>query len=230
MTVGWIPEDNLALFLRLVSKFTDYSWTDGDWDAVRFGIRDTDEKHQIWYDYPLMGTPPVHLDFACASAPPRLVVRWETHENIAARIEALSLILQHYHAQDGTDEFERLIETAFGEVAYPHGNSPLACDPAHLAVCPECQEAQQIYREQHWTELVGDKQRPPCGYADLYLLTPEARRFFFPAYLTATWRYKNTAWLDHAIHAGISTSGFTMLQRELVEFVVHIVEEEEVPI
>lgn len=103
MATVCILQDNLQLFLNLLATSIDYAIDDGDQDAIRFGIQDTDEAQNIWYDYPLFGNPPVYLGFARTNCLSRLVIHWETEADTGAKIEALMLILQRYHSQRGTD-------------------------------------------------------------------------------------------------------------------------------
>jgi hypothetical protein len=217
----WIPEDHLQRFLTLLAKIVSYPINDGDRDAIRFGIRDTDEEQNRWYDYPLFGTPPVYLGFACAGRE-RLALRWQMQEPVGQRIEALALILQHYQPDGEMKELEGLCGRAFIGITYPAGTSLLSCDAAHLAICPECQEVRAIFEGKHWSELVSGSNRPPRYYASLSLLRPEAYPLFYPAYIMAALRDQDREWLDIARQAGLTEEGLTVLQRELLRFADHL--------
>jgi hypothetical protein len=219
MSIGWLPEGNLQLFLQRLSEFTGYAFADWDWDAVRFGLRDTDEARNVWYEYPLMGTPPVQLAFARLS-PARILVRWQTEEALDARIEALVTILQHYPAEPGTQDWERLMERAFAEVAAPEEKNLLRCNAAHLKHCPECQDAQATFRGKHWKDLLGEETQLPSYNAGPILLQPEARRYFLPAYLIAALRERDSEWVEIG-RTGLPDESFTVLQRELLHFLSH---------
>ncbi len=70
------------------------------------------------------------------------------------------------------------IEAVFADAVYP-GDECIAVQPNH---CPECAEANSFFRGRHWGSLV-IVNKLPTAYADLSFLTPEAQRFFLPAYL-----------------------------------------------
>jgi hypothetical protein len=213
----WVREENLQLFLERLSAFIGYRFEDWDWDAVRFGICDTDSQHGQWYEYELRGSPPVELAFARADDTERLNVKVVTEEPTAVRIEALARILQCYDAKTGTQELEILLQIAFAETTYPGDSKIVACDAAHLACCPECREALAYFRGQHWRDLLQGKDTLPRSYGGLVLLTPEARRFFFPAYVAMALRNKDTELLEVALEA-TGRQSFAPLQQELVEF------------
>ena len=61
MCPQWILEDNLQLFLTLVARFIGYAMDDSDWDAVRFGVGESDVRANIWYEYSLIGNSQILL-------------------------------------------------------------------------------------------------------------------------------------------------------------------------
>ena len=135
----WIPQDNLFRFLGRVSVLIRYAFEDWDWDAIRFGVHDTDIKQDRWYEYGLNGKPPVEFAFAGTEDAKRLHVKVETEDYVAVRIEALARIMQCYEETSGTQNLEILMAAAFIETPMPDQDKIVACDAAHLAHCPECQ-------------------------------------------------------------------------------------------
>ena len=79
----WILPENLPLFLARMYTFIGYNFEEWDWDAIRFGIRDTNIQQGRWYKYSLSAKPPVELSFAGAEDAKRLHVKVETEDSTA---------------------------------------------------------------------------------------------------------------------------------------------------
>lgn len=217
----WIWQNNLRLFLERLSALIGYGFDSWDWDAIRFGIRDTDIKQDRWYEYELSGKPPVVLAFADAEDRKRLSVKVATEERVAVRIEALTQIMQCFEEASGTQDLEILMEAAFIETSPPDQDRIVACDAAHLAQCPECQEVFASFGGKHWMTLLREKAPLPSSsggsYAGFGFLTREAQRFFFPAYLVTAIRDKDRDLLENALDR-LGQELWTPLQQELIEF------------
>lgn len=217
----WILQDNLLLFVGRVSVLIGYGFEDWDWDAMRFGVRDTDIKQDRWYEYGLSGKPLVELAFAEGEDAKRLHVKVETEDCAAVRIEALARIMQCYEEALGTQALEILMEAAFIETPLPDQDKQIACDAAHLARCPECQDALAFFGGKHWRTLLREEVPLPSSlggsYAGLGFLTLEAQRFFFPAYLVMAIRDKDKDLLENALDR-VGRELWTPLQQELIEF------------
>src|SRR5580692_3879809 len=165
MNYPWIFEDNLQLFLTLAARLIGYTIDDSDRDAVHFGIEDTDIWANNWYDYPLVGTPPIHLRFARPEVVSWLAVRCETENEIDSRIQSLVRILQRYEPHKDTAALEELIAGAFSDTPYPKGGSILGCTPEHLAMCEECQGVKETFEGKHWSELIAAGTKPLPRYS-----------------------------------------------------------------
>ena len=78
------------------------------------------------------------------------------------------------------DQLQKLIEAAFAETNYP-GDTQLVDDNSgyHL----ECNEVAAAFRGKHWKEVPLETLR--YHSAGIFFLTPEAYRFYLPAYLLA---------------------------------------------
>jgi hypothetical protein len=62
---GYIWETNLDDFVQLVAAYVDYRWDGLDDDALVGALDVTDaEKPDAWFDYPIVGSPPVTLALA----------------------------------------------------------------------------------------------------------------------------------------------------------------------
>lgn len=86
------------------------------------------------------------------------------------------------------EQVVRIIEQAFRDCPYP-GDGHIATNPHH---CPECEQADAFFRTTHWQRLLLEHDRLPTGYASPCFLTPEAQRFFLPAYLIMGLDYYTT--------------------------------------
>jgi hypothetical protein len=62
---GYIWETNLDDFVQLVAAYVDYRWDGLDYDALVGALDATDaEKPDTWFDYPIVGSPPLTLALA----------------------------------------------------------------------------------------------------------------------------------------------------------------------
>jgi len=48
----WIFEENLRPWLEIVASIVGYAFEAEDWDAVHFGLANTDSEEGRWYRYP----------------------------------------------------------------------------------------------------------------------------------------------------------------------------------
>jgi hypothetical protein len=220
----WILVDNLYTFLERLSGFVGVHLEEWDWDAIRFGIRDLDEQTAPWYDYQLSGDPFLNLAFARSSDPGHLNIRAKAEPSIAAKLEALAIVLHISVEYADPLEIENLLQTAFPDRTYPGDNSIVSCDAAHLAQCEECQETLANFRGRHWSEVF-NKGRLMHNWGGLYFMTPQARHFFFPAYVGGALRDRDTSLLEHAIKATPGQDP-TLLQQEVFALISRLAEEE----
>ena len=80
-----------------ISFYVDYNFDDTDWEAVAATIPETD--HEVeggWYEYPLMGTPPLMVSAAqSVGADPVMVrIRGEMDAVLHARLDTLVSVLE----------------------------------------------------------------------------------------------------------------------------------------
>ena len=62
---GWIFEKNLDGLISHVGAYVGYRWDHLDDDALIGALDSTDaEKSETWFEYPVVGTPPVMLTLA----------------------------------------------------------------------------------------------------------------------------------------------------------------------
>lgn len=227
LLLGWIREDNLKLFLEMASEVVGYRFDAWDWDAIRFGIRDTGRKQDIWYEYALVGTSPVHFSFAREGID-HLSLKVEAEAMILTRFEALTRITQCRFDGSMSQELENLIESAFASMSYPGDEHIMACEETHLAGCVECQEAFAFFRGKDWKELAREDASLPYHYGGPIFLTSEARRFFIPAYLITALRHSNREKLEAVLSLMPADQWeFTPLQQQLISFALRQIEEQE---
>lgn len=79
-----------------------------------------------------------------------------------------------------SEELRHLIEVAFAGVGYP-GDDRLVYDTS--GCCLECKDVAAAFRGKHWKEIPLDVLR--YHSSAIFFLTPEAYRFYLPAYLIA---------------------------------------------
>ena len=78
------------------------------------------------------------------------------------------------------EQIRRCVEEAFADVPYP-GDDHITLYPCP---CSECNDTREWFGGKHWREMVASDE--PFQYAywgGLAIMTPEARRFYLPAYL-----------------------------------------------
>lgn len=51
MVEGWINEENLRPFLDTAFDFIDYVFDEADWQAVEYGIQETEVEQDKWFTY-----------------------------------------------------------------------------------------------------------------------------------------------------------------------------------
>jgi hypothetical protein len=63
---GWIYEDNVHPFLRVLSGYAGYSFDRTDWEVIALGLEDTDDDDYPsgWYSYELFGVVTVGIEMA----------------------------------------------------------------------------------------------------------------------------------------------------------------------
>ena len=89
---GWVDEENLDAFVRRLAAYTGYTWDGLDDDAFIGSLESTDaDRPDTWFEYPIMGTPPVTLALGRDSGAGVVSVRVSGTLDavLAARIETL---------------------------------------------------------------------------------------------------------------------------------------------
>jgi hypothetical protein len=89
---GWVWPSNVERLLFWASHYVGYNFDGLDWQAVETALPATDdEREDGWYEYPLVGEPPlrVRLARAVGAAPVTVVVTGEMDEPLASRIATL---------------------------------------------------------------------------------------------------------------------------------------------
>lgn len=81
-------------------------------------------------------------------------------------------------------ELKQGIEDAFAEAVYPgHDNITLSACP-----CGECTETRVFFEGKHWRDVAAAGQPFHIGWGGLAILSPEAWRFYLPAYMMLSLR------------------------------------------
>lgn len=73
---GWIWNTNLDKLVEWVATYVDYRWDDLDDDALVGALDSTDaDTPDAWFEYPIVGNPPVMLALALNEGSTVLSVR-----------------------------------------------------------------------------------------------------------------------------------------------------------
>jgi len=80
------------------------------------------------------------------------------------------------------EESLREITEAFADIPYP-GDDRMIANPEHARECPECSAVASVFRGRNWRELTPEF--VSSQGSDIGFLSPDAFRYFLPAYLVA---------------------------------------------
>jgi hypothetical protein len=93
---GWVWQGNVEPLLRWVSHYVGYSFDQTDWQAVQVALPSTNaDTADGWYEYPLVGTPPLTVSLArnVDALPVMVRIVGEMHQVLEARIDTLVSVL-----------------------------------------------------------------------------------------------------------------------------------------
>jgi len=80
---GWVWSRNVRTLLLWAAHYVGYAFDDSDWQAVECALADTDDERQDgWYEYPLVGTPPLRV----------LLARSIGADPVQARVESSDVV------------------------------------------------------------------------------------------------------------------------------------------
>src|SRR4051794_17674417 len=98
---NWFFDENLVPFLRFVAVRAKYDLLPEEEQAIKLGIRETDQERQRWYDYEFAGEKLVQLSFAID--PGSSVVHWRGECPVEMReaIETAAGLMQEYQFVGG---------------------------------------------------------------------------------------------------------------------------------
>lgn len=94
---GWILPGNLRTFMFWLAHYVDYSFDESDWAAVQAALPATNSEQATgWYDYPVLGSPPlrVWLAHTPGDTPVSVRVTGDLGLILSARFETLIHVLQ----------------------------------------------------------------------------------------------------------------------------------------
>ncbi len=85
---------------------------------------------------------------------------------------------------DNAEELKQWVQDAFADVVYPGDGDGDIIVSGSPGCCTECGETHALFRGKHWREVAASGQPlQNFGWGGLSLLTPQAWRFYLPAYL-----------------------------------------------
>jgi hypothetical protein len=234
-----ITPEKLRPCLERAAALCGYTFDDWDWDTIRFALEETDRQQGHWFTYPFEGTQyRLVLELAQSSssrdssdAPAAISVRARPEEPTNTGASALCLVLTRCAFGGDETALEELIAQQFGNISFPDGEDQLlSCSAEHLSRCPECQEALAFFGGRTWKQLVQEEQYLPVGFADLSLLTQQARLYFLPAYLIAALQQSDLSLFEDTsekVEWTRSPQAPTPVQEELVRLLSGLLKEKE---
>jgi hypothetical protein len=96
VVAGWVRSENVSALMTWLSFFVGYAYDDSDWQAVEAALPGTDADNASgWYDYPLVGTPPLTVWLAqnVGADPVSVRVEGDMDVVLAARVDTLVSVL-----------------------------------------------------------------------------------------------------------------------------------------
>jgi hypothetical protein len=102
MIRNWILEINLPAFLDMLATIVEYDFTPDEWNAVRFGVRETNDEQGHWYEYEFAGASRAHFKLARSSGSSIITLHLESDAETESRVEVVVLIAQRYQLFDLT--------------------------------------------------------------------------------------------------------------------------------
>ncbi len=97
MVADWIWQDNLEPFLTALSWVVDYSMDEGDWQAIKTGILETDGEVLRWSSYEFAGDCVLKFRLAVDRGTEVLQVEVEAPKELEPRVVMAIAIFQHFH-------------------------------------------------------------------------------------------------------------------------------------
>ena len=150
-----IPYANLKLFLTIIASKITARFEEEDWDAIRYGIQDTEAGKTEWYSYTLFGEPNVTFTFSHRPTSQNVEVQFQTEANLHELVASMGRVLEAY-SPTSTEHIETLIEEAFAANSHPPKTRVTSCTMEHLEICIECQEVMDTFQGKHWKELIAN--------------------------------------------------------------------------
>jgi hypothetical protein len=96
MLQDWIFEQNLKSVLELLAEHAGYDFDPDEWNAVRFGVAETDAERDRWYKYEFTGERRVAFSLARDSGSSIINLKVESDPDTESKIETVIWIAQHY--------------------------------------------------------------------------------------------------------------------------------------
>lgn len=221
-----LPHTNLKLFLTIIASKITAPFEEEDWDAIRFGIQDTER-----YSYTLFGESNVTFAFSQHPRSQKVEVQFQTETNLYELVANMGRVLEAY-SPTSTKRIEALVEEAFAANSHPPTARVTSCTLEHLEICDECQEVMDTFQGKHWKELIANGKEPPYNCAGPCFLTQEARHYYFPAYLITEFREQCKSKEQHYnnikqhFEDDMNSICHTPIQEALLDFVFYLSSEE----
>jgi hypothetical protein len=97
---NWFFDANLVPFLRFVAGRAKYDLLPEEEQAIKLGIRETDQERQRWYDYEFPGETLVRLSFAVDPGSSVVFWRGECPVEVREAIETAAGLMQEYQLSE----------------------------------------------------------------------------------------------------------------------------------
>gem|GEM_PF-2857237 len=93
---NWILENNLKPLMEMLSHWAKYTFEPDDWDAIHYGIQESNRETNKWFDYILSGVEPVSIRLAADPGSSVVHVRIECSPSLAAKAGVALELMQNY--------------------------------------------------------------------------------------------------------------------------------------
>lgn len=96
MIARWIYEENILPWLETIANFVGYKFDEWDWNAVNFGIQNTNVEEEKWYEYQLIGNQIADVKIAIDVGASVMFVQLQSEKSVEEKAQVATEIFQNY--------------------------------------------------------------------------------------------------------------------------------------
>ncbi len=220
---------NLRLFLELVSETIAYPFSDGDWDAIEYGLTALRAGGLHSYEYPLIG-PSIDMNLSVSYAETLDVVNLTVSYNgtVLTQIGVTATLLKHLDRNASDLGLTELLTQLFAYPRFAPGARilPQTSRAEHDLQIEgtEYYEVQRNFSSMTWQELAATS--VPMGWATIHFLTLVAQRYFLLAYIMRAIIERDMWIFETAVNTmHRDPEGYNEEQRALIELLSRLLPE-----